>query len=246
MAGMACPRCSRDNPDGAAFCGHCGSPLAAGSIAPTSLGPRPEPPTPTLGNERPSAPRGSEQSIAGTILPSGSLPGAASGQDALKPGVRLGNRFDVVNVLGMGGMGIVYRARDLTLERDVALKVIRPEMLRYPGILERFRREILLASKVTHKNILRIHDLQESDGLSYISMNFVEGETLSAILKRDGALPVDRVLPLALQLCEALKAAHDAGVVHRDLKPQNVLVDKDGTAYIADFGLSRSLDAGDT
>jgi len=173
--------------------------------------------------------------------PSGGAPSSA-----LNPGTLLGNRYKITDILGVGGMGIVYRARDETLERDVALKVIRPELTENPEIMERFRREILLASKVTHKNILRIHDLGESDGLSYISMNYVEGETLSKLWRREGRLTPERTLPLAIQLCQALEAAHDAGVIHRDLKPQNILLDKDGSAYIADFGISRSADHGAT
>lgn len=141
-------------------------------------------------------------------------------------------------------MGVVYRARDLTLDREVAIKVIRTELLREPAVLERFHREILLASKITHKHILRTHDLVEADGVSFISMQYVDGETLDERLKREGPLPVSQVVPLAMQLCQALQAAHDAGVVHRDLKPQNILIDRGGNPYITDFGISRSLEAG--
>jgi tetratricopeptide (TPR) repeat protein/tRNA A-37 threonylcarbamoyl transferase component Bud32 len=181
---------------------------------------------------------------------SASMSVAAAGDPAsyegLKPGARLGNRYEIVKVLGVGGMGIVYRARDLTVQRDVALKVIRPEMLQNREAQARFRREILLASKVTHKNILRIFDLGESDGLSYISMNYVEGETLAHLVHREGALSPERVLPIAIQLCEALHEAHANGVIHRDLKPQNVLIDSEDQVYVADFGLSRSAEHGET
>ncbi|MCZ6754461.1 MAG: tetratricopeptide repeat protein [Gemmatimonadetes bacterium] len=166
--------------------------------------------------------------------------------ETLAPGARLGSRYEIDSILGVGGMGVVYRARDLTLERDVALKVIRPDMANQPGAMERFRREIQLASKVTHKNILRIHDLGEIDGLSYISMNFVEGETLKQLMKREKVVPVDRSVSLAVQFCEALHAAYEVGVVHRDLKPANILLDEDGVPYIADFGLSRSMETGQT
>jgi len=202
----------------------------------------------------PVAPESEDPAEAATTLePAGSgtgsvapATGGARPHTTLQPGWRLGERYEIVSVLGAGGMGIVYRARDLKLLRDVALKVIRPDLLQDAAVSERFRREILLSSQITHKNILRVHDLGESDGLSYISMNFVEGETLQDLLKREGPLDPEKVVSLAIQLCDAMAAAHDASVIHRDLKPQNILLDKEGTAYIADFGISRSLDSGET
>ena len=119
-------------------------------------------------------------------------------------------------------------------------------MAQNPDILERFKREILLASKVTHRNVIRIHDFGEAGDVKFISMNYVDGESLTALLQRDGALSVDRALPIVRQIGEALQAAHEAGVVHRDLKPQNILIDREGQAFIADFGISRSMDAGGT
>jgi eukaryotic-like serine/threonine-protein kinase len=143
-------------------------------------------------------------------------------------------------------MGTVYKAQDRELGRLVALKVIRPEMAARPEILERFKREILLASQVTHKNVLRIHDLGEAGEIRFISMSYVEGSNLKILLEREGPLSLDKGLPLARQIGDALQAAHDAGIVHRDLKPQNILIDRDGMAYIADFGISRSLAEGGT
>src|SRR5207249_3558070 len=174
----------------------------------------------------------------------GATGGQAAGGLRLAAGTRLGTRYEIAAVLGEGGMGTVYRAHDRELQRDVALKVIRPDMAARPEILERFKREILLASRVTHKHVLRIHDLGEAGDLKFISMQFVEGENLKALLQRDGPLPVERALPVACQIAEALEAAHEAGVVHRDLEPQNILIDRDGNAFIADFGISRSLEAG--
>ncbi len=164
----------------------------------------------------------------------------------LSIGALLGTRYEIQALLGEGGMGAVYKAHDRELDRTVAIKVIRPEMASRPEVLERFKREILLASKVTHKNVLRIHDFGEAGELKFISMNYVEGSSLNALLEREGPLPLDRAMPLVRQMAEALAAAHDAGIVHRDLKPQNILIDRDGNAYIADFGISRSMETGGT
>jgi tetratricopeptide (TPR) repeat protein/TolB-like protein len=143
-------------------------------------------------------------------------------------------------------MGMVYRARDLELHRTVALKVIRPELASRPEILDRFKREILLASQVTHRNVVRIFDLGESGDLRFISMSFIEGESLRALLDREGPLAPERGVPLVRTISLALQAAHEAGIVHRDLKPHNVLIDRDGQPYIGDFGISRSMDSDGT
>ncbi len=171
--------------------------------------------------------------------------GPAAAVGGLQPGSKLGPRYEILAVLGQGGMGAVYKARDLELDRLVALKVIRPEMASHPEVIERFKREILLSSKVTHRNVVRIFDLGEADGVKFISMSFVEGETLKTLLVREGKLTVERALPILRELLDALAAAHDAGVIHRDLKPQNVMLDAAGHAYIADFGISHSLDSGE-
>jgi tetratricopeptide (TPR) repeat protein len=142
----------------------------------------------------------------------------------------------------MGGMGIVYRARDEELDLDVAVKVLRPELAEDPQWLERFRRELVLGRQVTHRNVVRIHDIGESDGLRFITMDFVEGRSLQAVLDQSpGGMPPERALRITCQLADALQHAHDAGVVHRDLKPGNVLLGPDDTAYITDFGVARSL-----
>jgi len=161
----------------------------------------------------------------------------------LQVGADFGPRYKILEILGEGGMGTVYRAHDRELDREVALKLIRPSLSTNPHVIERFKREILLASKVTHKNVLRIHDLGDVCGTKYLSMNFVDGEDLSKRVRRSGPLPADTVVRIIEQLCSALKAAHDEGVIHRDLKPQNVMIAKDGTAYITDFGIARAADS---
>jgi eukaryotic-like serine/threonine-protein kinase len=237
---MTCPHCGRSNTEGAARCAACG----------TRMAPDRDPPSATDLTDAPTElDRG--KSPDGPTMTTGafpSRPAAASAGSAVRiaPGTRLGNRYEILEILGEGGMGTVYKARDLELGRIVALKVIRPEMASRPEVVERFKREILLASQVTHKNVLRIHDLGEAGEVRFISMNYVEGSSLKAMLEREGPLSLEGALPLIRQVGEALQAAHEAGVVHRDLKPQNILIDTEGTAYIADFGISRSMDAGGT
>ncbi|MCZ6778142.1 MAG: tetratricopeptide repeat protein [Acidobacteria bacterium] len=230
---MNCTRCGRVIQAGADKCEACGLALAGSAGAPPSR----EGATLTfIPGENPT------ESIGPLSHPAGD----GTVRKNFPPGHRLGKRYEIVAVLGEGGMGTVYEAVDHDLQRRVALKVIRNEMTSQPEVLERFKREILLASSITHKNVLRIHDLGEADGTRFISMNFVKGKNLKQLLREGGPIPVERAMPLLRQICEALQAAHDAGVVHRDLKPQNILIDQEGTPYIADFGISRSLESGST
>jgi tetratricopeptide (TPR) repeat protein len=168
----------------------------------------------------------------------------------LTVGQDFGARYHIIKLLGVGGMGAVYQAWDKTLEVAVAVKVIRPlasmDAEEAHAVEKRFKRELLLARSVTHKNVVRIHDLGEIDGITYITMPYVQGSDLSSILKREGRLPVDRTLSVMKQVAAGLVAAHKAGVVHRDLKPANIMVDADGEALIMDFGIARSTEQGAT
>lgn len=162
----------------------------------------------------------------------------------LAVGQEFGLRYHIIKTLGVGGMGAVYQAWDAELGVAVALKVIRPEALKDPQealeIERRFKRELLLARQVTDKNVVRIHDLGEIDGIKYITMSYVEGEDLATALQREGTLSVPRVLRIARQVVSGMRAAHEAGVVHRDLKPANIMLDSDDNALIMDFGIAQS------
>jgi tetratricopeptide (TPR) repeat protein/TolB-like protein/predicted Ser/Thr protein kinase len=159
----------------------------------------------------------------------------------LQPGVVFGGRYEILGVLGQGGMGAVYKARDRELDRLIALKVIRPELATDPAILQRFKQELILARNITHKNVVRIYDLGEADGIRFISMEYVDGEDLRTLLRRQGKLAPKETIPVIEQVCRALDAAHAEGVIHRDLKPQNIMRDKSGRIVVMDFGLARSL-----
>ena len=153
-----------------------------------------------------------------------------------------GPRYRIEKMIGAGGMGNVYKAFDKELSRTVALKTLLPELVSDYLLTQRFKQELLLASKISHRNILRIHDLGEVDGVKFITMAFIEGKDLNQLLKEEGPLPLERSLKIARQLCEALDAAHSEGVVHRDFKPQNVLVGANDHVYVSDFGLATSLE----
>ncbi len=155
----------------------------------------------------------------------------------------IGRRYRIIDVLGKGGMGTVYLARDRELDRDVALKVIRPHLAEDSRILERFKREIQLSSKVTHRNVLRVHDLGQSGDLHFLTMEYVRGRDLATLLKEEGRPVLDRALKIFREICEGLAVAHEQQVLHRDLKPQNILVDQDDHVHITDFGLAKSLEA---
>ena len=161
----------------------------------------------------------------------------------LQPGDVLGSRYEILRLLGEGGMGAVYQARDKELDRDIALKLIRPELAASPDILARFKQELLLAHQVTHKNVIRIYDLSEADGVKFITMEYVEGSDLRRFLIDKGKVPAAEAVDIIRQICYALHAAHSVGVIHRDLKPQNVMQDKHGRILVMDFGLARSVEA---
>lgn len=159
----------------------------------------------------------------------------------LEPGILLAGRYEIVSMLGLGGMGAVYKAFDRDIEREIALKVIRPDLATHPETLQRFKQELLLARQVAHKNVVRIFDVRESSGIKFITMEYLDGRDLRSELAERGKLPVAEALEIMRQVCAGLAAAHEEGVVHRDLKPGNIMRDRNGRVVVMDFGLARSM-----
>jgi eukaryotic-like serine/threonine-protein kinase len=215
---MQCTHCGFDNQASAVSCVKCATPFP-----------------------------GSDLTLAGgsETTPSASFTQAPSAAPAATPGIIevgsvVGNRFEILQLLGEGGMGAVYKAHDRELEKDVALKLIRSELARNPEILQRFKQEIILARQITHRNVIRIFDIGQADNHKYITMEYLEGRDLRAVLREKGKLPPEEAAKIVLQICRALEAAHGEGVIHRDLKPQNIMLDANGRAYVMDFGIARS------
>jgi HAMP domain-containing protein/predicted Ser/Thr protein kinase len=158
----------------------------------------------------------------------------------LSPGQTFGNRYEIRGVLGVGGMGVVYKAHDRELGEVLAIKTLKPELLQDDSsALERFKSEIRLARRIAHRNVVRTYDLGEITGQYYISMEYVEGKPLKDLIRERGRLPASVVLPIAKQLCRALEVSHEEGVIHRDIKPQNMVVQGDGVLKVMDFGIAR-------
>jgi eukaryotic-like serine/threonine-protein kinase len=213
---MVCPECSYENPETSVQCAKCTTPLP---LSDQTLG------TSGQGWSVPAA----EGIVSTTALVQ------------LTPGTSIGNRYEIVRLLGQGGMGAVYQARDKELDRQVAIKVIRADMAANPEILRRFKQELILARQITHKNVIRIFDLGQADGIKFITMEYIEGENLQGVLRRKKKLDPVEAANILAQVCRALEAAHNEGVIHRDLKPQNIMLDKTGRAYVMDFGIARSM-----
>ena len=169
------------------------------------------------------------------------VPASTFGAPIFQAGTIVGNRYEIVQILGEGGMGAVYKAKDLELNRIIALKVIRPELASNPEILQRFKQELILARQVTDRNVIRIFDLGEAGGVRFITMEYVEGQSLHQILQEHGKLPVTEAIEIMRQTLSGLQAAHREGVIHRDLKPGNIMRDAQGRVVVMDFGLARSL-----
>ena len=168
----------------------------------------------------------------------GSTPSSDTGEGRFPAGTLLAGRYRVINLLGHGGMGEVYRAADLKLNQAVALKLLPERSKRDEHLLSRLYGEVRLARQISHPNVCRVYDIGESDGIAYISMEYIDGEDLASLLRRIGRLPYDKALEIARFLCAGLAAAHDKGIVHRDLKPANIMVNRRGQVSITDFGLA--------
>jgi eukaryotic-like serine/threonine-protein kinase len=168
--------------------------------------------------------------------------GASNAALSLEVGSVIADRYEIQKMLGEGGMGAVYRAVDRELDRLVALKVIRPDLAGHASILQRFKQELILARKITHRNVVRIYDLGVSDGLRFITMEYIDGQDLASILD-DRKLTPEETVKILRQVCTALEAAHNEGVIHRDLKPQNIMIETGGRVVVMDFGLARSMEA---
>ncbi len=188
-----------------------------------------------LKHHDPSEPTGS----AGSPPP----PPESSRRKRFEPGDVVASRYRIVSLLGQGGMGEVYRADDIKLGQTVALKFLSPLFAFDPHWLGRLHTEVRIARGVTHPNVCRVYDIAEAESGTFVSMEYIDGEDLSMLLRRIGRLPRRKATEVARQLCEALSAAHDCGVVHRDIKPANIMIDGRGRARITDFGIAASIDS---
>ncbi|HEX3528272.1 MAG TPA: serine/threonine-protein kinase [Thermoanaerobaculia bacterium] len=210
-----CVGCSVEVPDGTTICPACGAPSASGEPTLCDI------PTPALFERGSPVDRGRNRFAAGTVLAS---------------------RYRIVTALGRGGMGEVYRADDLKLNQTVALKFLPSARSSDSVALARMRQEVRLARQISHPSVCRVFDLGEIEGQSFLCMEYIDGEDLASLLRRIGRLPVDKALEIALHVASGLAAIHDGGLLHRDLKPGNVMIDGRGRARITDFGLAIQAD----
>jgi DNA-binding response OmpR family regulator/predicted Ser/Thr protein kinase len=171
-------------------------------------------------------------------------PDAISGEESpFATGEILAARYEILGTLGKGGMGMVYRARDLELKDEVAIKVVRRDLIKEdPTVVERLKSEIRLARKISHKNVVRVHDIGEWKGAHFITMEMVRGITVADLLDRRGRLSVESTVAIGAQLADALAVAHEQQIIHRDIKPANLLVDEGGMLKVMDFGIARSVE----
>src|SRR5215472_6572006 len=227
---MECPHCHTPNPANAVRCLQCDTPIDLDSQTLVDSEEESPPEDANLTLENWSAP---------ATAPSGSP--APSATNPLPMGGLLAGRYEILDRLGGGGMGTVYKARDREVDRLVALKVIRGDLANDSDILSRFKQELILARKVTHKNVIRIFDLGRASGMRFITMEYIEGQDLRSFVKKTGRPTPQAAVEIILQVSNALEAAHAEGIVHRDLKPPNIMIDAQNRVYVMDFGIARSV-----
>ncbi|MBC7791266.1 MAG: protein kinase [Anaerolineae bacterium] len=172
--------------------------------------------------------------------PRARLSSATPSSSELLPGIMFAGRYEITDLLGAGGAGVVYKAFDQELGEVIAIKTLRTEtMSEDPAALERLKSEIRLARRISHRNVVRTHDFGEAEGVYFLTMEFVAGTPLDQLIARTGRIPVAGTLSIATQICRALEVAHEQGIIHRDIKPQNLMVQPDGVLKVMDFGLAR-------
>ncbi|MDI6698069.1 MAG: protein kinase [Candidatus Saccharicenans sp.] len=210
---MKCPQCGKDNTSDSRFCKTCAAPLFRADM-------------PSTGSKRSSEPT---ETMAVIVT-------------ELQAGTTFAGRFEVIEELGKGGMGRVYKVYDQKTREKIALKLLKPEIAADREAVERFGNELRFARKISHRNVCRMYDLGEEKGTHFITMEYVPGEDLKSILRMMGPMSAAKTIHIARQIAEGLAEAHRLGVVHRDLKPQNIMIDREGNARIMDFGIARSAE----
>jgi len=225
---VKCPKCQTDNPENVKFCGECGTLLrSVRGTDPTDIDQTNAGPDPRSGR------------------PSEDIPDLTKTMEApreeLTTGSTFAGRYQIIEELGKGGMGRVYRVLDKELKEEVALKLIKPEIAKDKKTIERFKNELKVARKISHRHVGRMYELMEDRGTHFITMEYVPGQDLRGLIKQMGQLTTGKAIAITKEICEGLIEAHRQGVVHRDLKPSNIIIDRQGNARILDFGIARSV-----
>ena len=159
-------------------------------------------------------------------------------------GITLGGRYELIEIVGEGGMSTVYKTRDKILDRIVAVKILKDEFSRDQGFVEKFKTEALSAASISHPNIVNIYDVGMDANVHYIVMEYVDGQTLKDVIRQQAPLPVEKAVDIAVMICDGVHHAHEKGIFHRDIKPHNILITEQGMVKVADFGIARAISAG--